>query len=700
MGVGGVGFGENDKPPSTAPLTGPVGGRLRNFAKTWALFCSDGWVLKTVSQGYALEFTSNPPSHPALRPTPIPPDPGKRWALENEINSLLRKQAIKFTQNEAATPGFMSTFFLTPKKHPGEWRPILNLRPLNKFIRPKRFRMETLRTVLDSISLPVWGASLDLEDAYLHVPIMHSHTRYLRFRYKGVTYEFQSLPFGLSTAPRVFTRLVKVIAALLRQRNICIFVYLDDWLVVGKSEQETHEAIAYTHKLASELGFKINEKKSCLTPTQQPTFLGAELDLQKGVAYPTQERIRNLVECTSLFLNSREAPAQAWLRLLGLLASMVDVVPWCRLRMRPLQLHLLAFYQPSRHPISLRVPVLPPVHPHLRWWSQQTNLVAGLRFPRPNPTLTLTTDASNYGWGAHMGTWSTAGQWSMTDKTHHINVLELLAVQRALLFFRKVAMGHTVLVRSDNSTVVAYINKQGGTHSPQLCMHAWRLLCWCMKNRISLIAVHLAGRLNTMADALSRGKVLPTEWTLHPGVVQMIFQRLDRPHIDLFASALNNQLPIYCARYQEPQAWATDALSISWANMFAYAFPPISLLPRVLAKIKSECCRVILIAPFWPRQPWFQSIVRLLIHPPLVLPQRADLLSQPRSRVLHLSPETLHLTCWLLSSDPFAQQAFQRTLRPLPPAGVERQQEGHITAGYDISISGAGTDLLIPAQLL
>jgi hypothetical protein len=51
----------------------------------------------------------------------------------------------------------MSTFFLVPKKEVGEWHPILNLKPLNRFIRPQRFRMETLRTILESIVTPAWG---------------------------------------------------------------------------------------------------------------------------------------------------------------------------------------------------------------------------------------------------------------------------------------------------------------------------------------------------------------------------------------------------------------------------------------------------------------------------------------------------------------------------------------------------------------
>ena len=81
----------------------------------------------------------------------------------------------------------------------------------------------------------------------------------------------------------------------------------------------------------------------------------------------------------------------------------------------------------------------------------------------------------------------------------------------------------------------------------------------------------------------------------------MIFKLTDRPYIDLFASAENARLPVFCTRYPHPQAWATDALQIDWNSMFAYAFPPISLLPKVITKIEQERCHALLIAPFWPR---------------------------------------------------------------------------------------------------
>ena len=97
----------------------------------------------------------------------------------------------------------------------------------------------------------------------------------------------------------------------------------------------------------------------------------------------------------------------------------------------------------------------------------------------------------------------------------------------------------------------------------------------------------------------------------------------------------NNQLPIYCARRPDPSVWQIDALAFQWDGLLAYAFPPFSLIPRVLAKIEQENCRVLLIALFWPRQPWFPRLINLLVHRPVILPRRADILYQPSSDMLH-----------------------------------------------------------------
>ena len=108
------------------------------------------------------------------------------------------------------------------------------------------------------------------------------------------------------------------------------------------------------------------------------------------------------------------------------------------------------------------------------------------------------TDTSNEGWGVHLEQTSTKGLWSDREKRLHINVLELKVVSLALQRFKDQCHNQTVLVATDNPTVVAYIYKQGGTHSAEMCGLLWKIMTWCHHYKITLKARHIPGCLNVM----------------------------------------------------------------------------------------------------------------------------------------------------------------------------------------------------------
>jgi hypothetical protein len=97
------------------------------FAPYWANIQATPWVLRVVTEGYALEFTSPPPRHTPRKITPLPGCPIKRQTLVNEVQALVAKKAI-YPVHPPLGEGFWSGFFLTPKKS-GEWCSILNLKP-------------------------------------------------------------------------------------------------------------------------------------------------------------------------------------------------------------------------------------------------------------------------------------------------------------------------------------------------------------------------------------------------------------------------------------------------------------------------------------------------------------------------------------------------------------------------------------------
>ena len=171
----------------------------------------------------------------------------------------------------------------------------------------------------------------------------------LGFTFNGRVYRFIALPSGLKPAPRIFTGLVGCVAASLRQRGLRFYCYLDAWLLVAHSPPLLRQHLAFRLRTVQALGLFINWDKSELVPTQCPTF-GVTLDIPRQLARPSPGRIATIVAAARLPRSRRQAPAKTWLRFLGYLSSLVDVLPDCRLLMRPLRLFFLRNYRPGRDP--------------------------------------------------------------------------------------------------------------------------------------------------------------------------------------------------------------------------------------------------------------------------------------------------------------------------------------------------------------
>ena len=158
-----------------------------------------------------------------MLPSQVKFSEGQRQAVNKEVLTLLEKGAIVKTQH---CPGeFISNLFLVPKKT-GDLRPVINLKPLNKFVVKRHFKMETISVARELINSNDYLASVDLSDAYL------------RFIWNEQLYEFVCLPFGYSLAPRTFTKVLKPLYSLLRSNGMKVCYYIDDTLIIAAPEAE------------------------------------------------------------------------------------------------------------------------------------------------------------------------------------------------------------------------------------------------------------------------------------------------------------------------------------------------------------------------------------------------------------------------------------------------------------------------------
>ena len=158
----------------------------------------------------------------------------------------------------------------------------------------------------------------------------------------------------------------------------------------------------------------------------------------------------------------------------------------------------------------------------------------------------------------------------------------------ALQHWVSVSQGHQVMIATDNNTVVAYINKQAGTHSHTLLRPVVDLFLWLQTQDIAIRARHIPGCLNVIADRLSGlNQPITTEWRLHPDIVNQIFGTWGTPAVDMFATVHSTHLPQFLSPVPEPRALVIDALSQDWQGRSMYMFPPFPLLSKVIQKLRT-----------------------------------------------------------------------------------------------------------------
>ena len=529
--------------------------------------------------------------------------------------------------------------------------------------------MEGIQTLKDLLGQGDWLTKVDLKDAYFAVPIHHAHQKYLQFQLQGKTFRFTCLPFGLSSAPWVFTKTLKPALAILRQRGVRLIAYIDDILLISDSAAQALEHVQALVYLLECLGFTINTEKSVLTPTQNIEFLGLSvnsIDMELQFPPPKIKQIR--AESRRITRMAESTSARTLARLLGEMNSTACVIPPVPLFYRNLQMALSNTLERHAQNYDGLVTLTPASLEELKWWDMEMSRWNGKTLFKRETDMIIDSDASLQGWGACCGTQTTRGAWSQKEATLHINCLELLAATLAVQSFAKSKSKLNILLRIDNTTAVAYINHLGGTVSRDLVGLTKNLWMWCLERNIHITAQHLPGSQNTIADAESRSQTDRTDWKLSPQLFHKIQQTFGPLEVDLFATRLSAQCRRYFSWRPDPSAEATDAFLQVWTHIKGYANPPWNLVGRTLAQVQSQQANLVLVAPVWRSQPWYPTLLHMLVdYPRLIISGTEIMVNRDSSLML---PQ---LAIWHISGRDTEVSSFQRKLQTscLVPGGLK-----------------------------
>ena len=573
-----------------------MGGRLAHFAEKWEEITDNKWVLSIVRNGFRIPFIKIPP----LSSVPIRMSQSSSPFLREEIENLLNKRAVERVQNPE-TPGFYSRIFLVPKKN-GKFRLILDLSLLNSYIEKQAFKMETVKSVRQAMRLNDWAVSIDLTDAYLHVPIHRQSRKSLRTRRSSISL------FG----PTV-RNVPKSVNFLETDGRYCSF-----------STPTCHISFSIPRRLA--------DKKSDSQPSDysdkdlhsnysKPRFSAksqevrspscSEIHLHRhGISDATKFSQGSSGSCTEPNSNNQENNVSK--TCIGTNFPFSFGQTQCC--SRPCSPGQTALTSSSDVPAvsletsysSSRSPDLDKRHDSISLTMvDKPHSIRDRDFnPSSRPQILPLYGCQSLRMGSSFRADNTVLSWSLDRKPipapyqYVRNDGHTISTETS----QNIIHHSCIMISTDNTTVVSYINKQGGTHSPNLCVEVWKILNWCLEQDIVIRERHIPGKFNILADRLSRlDKPIKTEWALDQTVANSVFQMLNFPNVDLFATRFNHRLPLYVSPVQDYKALAIDALSMDWNHLHAYAFPPFILIPAVLEKIRQHQCRIVLIAPFWPQ---------------------------------------------------------------------------------------------------
>ena len=568
-------------PAILAPITTPL------RADAWEL-CLRGhpdqefasYLAQGIRHGFRIGFQGSAP--PGIREQLFRRNMRSAYEHPGIVNAYLTKEAhlqriIPLDSQTIRTlPRFMiSPFGVIPKRHQqNKWRLIVDLsapegRSVNDAIDSTRCSIKYASVddaveIIRRLGAGTLMAKIDLRDAYRIVPVHPLDRPLLCTRWREVTYADAALPFGLRSAPKIFSALADGLLWIMQARGAAPSLhYLDDFLLLGPpSSPSCAAALRTTMALCEDLGVPVADEKT-EGPATVLTFLGIELDSARMQLRLPQHKLRILVDTLTAWMHPgplsaprRSVRKRDLLSLIGHLSHAATVV-------RPGRTFTRSLIDAST---TAR---LPDHHVHLSalaradivWWYTFLRSWNGVSLlPAAEPSQEICSDASGtWGCGAQWGGNWLQLPWPQAWAAANIAQKEMVPVLLAVAVWGSQWAGERIRCYSDNAAVVFAINR--GTARDQQLMRILRsLFFFCATFDITLAAQHLPGVRNTSADALSRNN-LSLFFSLNPQAHSTPAHLSD----DIVELALNRSL-----------RWTTP----SWTRLFAATLTNRSLPPQ------------------------------------------------------------------------------------------------------------------------
>ena len=523
--------------------------------------------------------------------------------------------------------GWTSNIFLVPKKTPGEYRLILNLKKLNEYVTYNKFKMDHIDQVLNMVFPNCFFGSVDLTQAFNHLSMHKDSVPYLMFTWRGKYYCYTCAPNGLSNCPYMFTKISKPLLGYLLKQLVNIMIYIDDTLLVTDTKANLNHSIRLTLDAFTKAGFLINHAKSLLKPSQRIVFLGFLIDSVEYTISLTDDKRQEIFNLACRLLSNKR---HKW--SIKLLAKFIGKV----VAAFPASEHALLHYRVLDHfkikalrlhndNWQAKVRLDKNCFDTLNWWKDNvfSDKMKHTLYTTPVEKH-LYCDSSGPAWGSYLDGREAKDCFTEKQLPLSINTKELLAVLYGIMSHINKLKGKHVLVYSDNFTTVSTIKKRNSSDKLRDRI-VGKIYSLVFNNNMKLSVLFIKGKNNYFADSASRSviKNIHTEWSLGSDTVSLLKTKYGlQPDIDLFASHLNNIVPKFCSWYPCPGTFMVDCFNLDWSKFNCFMFPPFRLASTSLQKIEQDKAKnVKAIVPVWPSVSWWVRMVSMCGQSPILLPK-------------------------------------------------------------------------------
>lgn len=543
----------------------------------------------------------------------------KEW-MQKELNRLIKSSAIKCLGSQQERPKFLleiSPVFLVPKKGPKKWRMVIDLRRLNSILPKKNVRLEGLGGLLRTIGVGWYIITWDLKDGYHHVMMRKSAQRFLGFQILENWYYYSVLPFGLSQAVWIFSKIMRAIVGHWRSLGLFCGNYLDDFWLAHPSEDIL---IKIRGKIVAidleKCGLVREPSKGQWIPAQRVKFFGLIVDTVKAQIIVPEEKI---IETKKLMLNlveKKRISARELAAIAGKIQSLNRAFAHAKVRCLEFYTLIDAANRNAWQWDSL-VNLTKQAQEDAKWVALNLKKQNGRPAWKPSRVKQIFVDASTIGWSAVFKKHRAFGNWSSKRSYKEITKLEAEAVILGIKSFAKLLEHSWIDLHIDNQGAIGIVMKGGRLPwQKDLLRRLWELLD---KNDIWISEVFWVPSKLNPADDLTRW-IDQNDWGLNQLVFNIIEEKWGPHSVDRMPDHQNAKLNRFNSRFYCPGTEGVNCFTQDWSKENNYVCPPFALIHRVLQHIIETKAIATVIVPKWVSAEWWPTLmyrqIDFLLLPP------------------------------------------------------------------------------------